>query len=245
MEPLSSEQEVRAYKRLVELHHQSPVPPKESLANLGLFLNRASMSRILFMHNLYAKIVHTHGIVVEFGVRWGQNLALFSTFRTMYEPHNFSRKIVGFDTFEGFPSIATQDGTDQGCQVGALSVTRNYESYLEDLLTTHEQLAPRAHLKKFELVKGDVQNTLSVYLDSHPETIIALAYFDMDLYEPTKFCLEKIKGHLTKGSVIGFDELMLAELPGETVALKELWGLSKYRICRDPISNYQSYFIVE
>jgi len=245
MRTLASEQETTAYEHLLELLHHSPLPPKESLFNLGLFLNRASLGRILFMHNLYSKIVPIHGIVVEFGVRWGQNMALFSTFRNLYEPHNYSRKIVGFDTFEGFPSIAMQDGTSQGSQVGGYSVTSNYESYLDDLLATHERLAPRSHLKKFELVKGDVRNTLPAYLESHPETIISFAYFDMDLYEPTKFCLEMIKPHLTKGSVIGFDELGLADFPGETTALKELWGLSNCRICRDPISNYQSYVVLE
>lgn len=245
MKTLASEQETTAYAHLVELLHDSPLPPKESLFNLGLFLNRASLGRILFMQHLYSKIVPIHGIIVEFGVRWGQNLALFSTFRNLYEPHNYSRKIVGFDTFEGFPSISKHDGTSQSCEVGAYSVTPNYESYLDDLLATHERLAPRSHLKKFELVKGDVINTLPAYLESHPETIISFAYFDMDNYEPTKFCLEMIKPHLTKGSVIGFDELGLADYPGETTALKELWKLSNYRICRDPISNYQSYLVLE
>jgi Macrocin-O-methyltransferase (TylF) len=245
MKSFASEQEIKAYQHLSELLHRAPLPQAESLANLGLFLNRASLSRILFMHELYSKIIHTHGIVVEFGVRWGQNMALLATFRNMHEPHNYSRKIVGFDTFEGFPNVAIQDGSADNSRVGAYSVTQNYETYLEDLLATHEALAPRSHLRKFELVKGDVITTLPAYLARHPETIIALAYFDMDLYEPTKFCLEKIKGHLTKGSVIGFDELLLAEFPGETVALAELWGLSSYRICRDPTSNYQSYLIVE
>jgi hypothetical protein len=127
------------------------------------------------MHHLYSKIVLLHGIVVEFGVRWGQNLALFSTFRNLYEPHNYSRKIVGFDTFEGFPSISIQDGTPPGAQVGGYSVVPNYESYLDELLGTHERLAPRSHLKKFELVKGDVRDTLPAYLQNHPEMIIAFA----------------------------------------------------------------------
>jgi hypothetical protein len=245
MKPFASEQEIKAYEHLSELHHQAPIPQKEILANLGLFLNRASMSRILFMNSLYSKIVHTHGVVIEFGVRWGQNMALFSTFRNMYEPYNFSRKIVGFDTFEGFPNVSQKDGKSSSSREGAYSVTKNYESYLEDLLITQEKLAPRSHLKKFELVKGDVKNTLPDYLKSHPETIIALAYFDMVLHEPTKFCLEKIKRHLTKGSVICFDELALAEQPGETVALMETWGLSNYKLCRDPLSNYQSYLILE
>jgi hypothetical protein len=94
-------------------------------------------------------------------------------------------------------------------------------------------------------VKGDVRDTLPAYLQNNPETIIAFAYFDMDLYEPTKCCLEMIKPYLTKGSVIGFDELALSNWPGETMALREVWGTSNLKICREPISNYQSYVVFE
>jgi hypothetical protein len=36
-------------------------------------------------------------------------MALFTTLRNIYEPYNMSRKIIGFDTFEGFPSVSPQD----------------------------------------------------------------------------------------------------------------------------------------
>ena len=39
---------------------------------------------------------------MEFGVRWGQNLITLNNLRGIYEPFNHSRKIIGFDTFEGF-----------------------------------------------------------------------------------------------------------------------------------------------
>ena len=40
--------------------------------------------------------------------------------------------------------------------------------------------------------------TLRKYLDDHPETIVALAYFDFDLYEPTRKCPDQIKLTLTE-----------------------------------------------
>ena len=80
------------------------------------------------MHELYQKIISVHGIVVEFGVRWGQNLALFSSFRGMYEPYNYNRKIVGFDTFSGFPSVTSKDGDDVVLEIGAYSVEPGYEN---------------------------------------------------------------------------------------------------------------------
>lgn len=235
--------EVEAYRELLELSKRSPIPEREYLANLGLFNVRASFAKMLFMYKMYLKILNTHGVIMEFGVRWGQNLGLLTTFRSMHEPYNFSRKIIGFDTFEGFPSVAPQDGDAELVQVGSFSVTPGYETYLSEVLRAHERLAPRPHITKHELIKGDVMETLPAYLEAHPETIIALAYFDLDLYAPTKRCLELIKPHLVKNSVIGFDELVLDEWPGETQALKEAWGLSGFEILRDPFSSQQSYLV--
>jgi hypothetical protein len=241
----ASNQEVAGYRELAELYERSPIPKGERLANLPLFMTRASVSQLLFMHELYRRAVGVHGVVMELGVRWGRNLAVFEAMRAIYEPHNFSRKIIGFDTFDGFPSVAPEDGDATAVREGALSVSEGYQGYLENVLSAQEKLAPRPHLKKFELVKGDVTKTLPAYLEAHPETIVALAYFDMDLYAPTKVGLELIADRLTKGSVVGFDELALAEFPGETTAVREALGLRNVRIQRSPFSHYQSFLVVE
>ena len=134
-------------------------------------------------------------------MRWGRNLALLTELRNLYEPNNFTRRIVGFDTWEGFPSVAPQDGRNMR-RAWCLTVTENYEQYLESALRSHEKLGRASHIQKFELVKGDVAETLPSYLRDHPETIIALAYLDMDIYEPTKTCLQLIPSHLTRGSIV-------------------------------------------
>jgi hypothetical protein len=97
-------------------------------------------------------------------------------------------------------------------------VSPQYENYLTSLLSVQEQLAPRRHLRKFELVKGDVVKTFPAYLRRQPETVVAFAYFDLDIYLPTKACLRHLRNRLTKGSVLGFDEVCLDQFPGETSA---------------------------
>jgi Macrocin-O-methyltransferase (TylF) len=240
-----SEQEQEARDSITSLFRACPIPENELLSNLGLFTRRQNLSRILFMHELYKRIVAVPGIVIEFGVRWGQNLALFQSFRGIYEPFNHNRKIIGFDTFEGFPSIHPKDGASQVAKQGAYAVTADYEVYLDRVLQYHELESPISHMKKYRLIKGDATHTINEFLKENPETIIALAYFDFDIYEPTYHCLKAIEGHLTKGSVIGFDELNVHDFPGETLALKEAFGLNRYRITRSPISSVQSYVVVE
>jgi len=80
----SSEQEHSYRNRFVELFKDCPIPITSCL-NLGLFMNRQTLSRMLFMHELYQNIINVHGNIVEFGTRWGTNLALFESFRGMYE----------------------------------------------------------------------------------------------------------------------------------------------------------------
>jgi len=240
----SPEEQARRIKFL-QLFKSCPIPERELLSQLGLFTRRQDLSRQLFMHEMYQRIIGVPGIVIEFGVRWGQNLALFSSFRGIHEPYNHTRKIVGFDTFAGFPTVHAKDGTAEIATTGAYGVTDNYDEYLEQVLNYHESESPVSHMKKFELVKGDAGEQTEKYLIAHPETIIALAYFDLDLYEPTKRCLQAIRSHLTKGSVIGFDELNISFFPGETQALKEVLGLDRYRIYRSPYGSSPSYLIVE
>jgi hypothetical protein len=241
----SSAQQLKSRDKLIELFRDCPIPENELIRNLGLFIKRQDISTIIFKNELYKQILGVPGIVIEFGVRWGQNLALFESFRGMYEPYNHYRKIVGFDTFAGFPSVHEKDGHSEITTPGAYSVTDRYEEYLNEILEYHEQQSPISHIKKFELVKGDASVSIEKYLSAHPETIVALAYFDFDIYEPTRKCLEAIGPHLTKGSVIGFDELNDKDFPGETIALREVMGLSKYRLQRCPYMSVPSFLVIE
>jgi len=239
-----SNQETNLRESFLKTYQDSPIPENEILSNLGLFANRQLISKILFLNELYQKIIHTHGVIMEFGVRWGQNLSLFHSFRGIYEPFNHNRKIIGFDTFDGFPSVHEKDGNDPIITKNSYSVTKDYEHYLNNVLEYHQQESPIPHIKKYELVKGDASKTIHEYLKKQPETIIAFSYFDFDIYEPTYECLKAILPHLSKGSIIAFDELNCPAFPGETVAVKELLDLNKLEIKRSPLTGRESYIIM-
>lgn len=237
--------EIAAYKEQVRLLKNCPIPDSEILANIALFMNRSSLSQLLFVEHLYRQILPIHGIILELGVRWGRNLATMITLRNVLEPYNFSRKIVGFDSFAGFPSVSVKDGSDPTISKKALTVTKRYDRYLSSLLGSHERLGLRGHLKRFELCKGDATVTVPEYLKEHPESVIALAYFDFDLYKPTRICLEAIAPFLTKGSIIAFDEACHASFPGETIALREADILSRCCLQRLPFNGFQSFVAIK
>jgi hypothetical protein len=241
----SSPEELAEKNKFYELFKNTPLPEDQLLDNLSLFLRQQSLARILMMDDLYKKILDLQGIICEFGVLWGKTLALFESFRGMYEPYNSTRKIVGFDTFEGFPHVHENDGQSGIIKTGSYATTLGYENYLSEILNYHEKQSPIAHLKKYELVKGDATKTIKTYLENNPETIIAFAYFDFDLYEPTKICLESIIPHLTKGAIIGFDEINFHDFPGETKAFDEVLGINRYKIFRNRNNPIPSYIVYE
>lgn len=238
-----SEREARAALR--SALKEAPIPEAQLTSNLGLFLDAKSLSRVLLMDFLYRKIIETEGVVIEFGTRWGQNISLFQTLRSIYEPFNRHRKVIGFDTFEGFPSVAPEDGKSEMMFEGNLDVGSGYFEFLGRLLAVQEKLNPLSHIQKNFLVKGDGTKTFQSFLKENPQTVVALAYFDFDIYEPTKVCLELLKDRLTKGSVVAFDEVNDPDSPGETIALMEAFGLRNVRLQRFPYASRVSFFVVE
>ena len=76
-----SDKEMQIDKDVLDLFNNCPIPEDQLMENLGLFLNAKNFSRILFMHHIYKQIIDVPGVVMDFGTRWGNNLALFSVFR--------------------------------------------------------------------------------------------------------------------------------------------------------------------
>jgi len=222
---------------------QSPIPKDELMNNIALYLDRRLLSRYLFVNEMYQHILNIHGSIFEFGVRYGQNFSLLTSLRGIHEPYNHNRKLVGFDTWEGFPEVSSNDHK-QRWEKGDFTVPKGYETYLSNMISHHESMAPVSQIKKFELIKGDATNTIFQYLKKHPETIIAFAYFDFDIYKPTKVCLEAILPYLSKGAIIGFDEINVEEWPGETKALREVLG-NRFSIKHSKYRANAGYIIFE
>ncbi len=241
-----SQQEADIRSDFAEHFRRCPIPEQDILNNLGLFVNSKNLARMLFMDHIYRESLDVMGVVMEFGTRWGQNLSLFAALRGIYEPFNRHRKLIGFDTFEGFPSVTAKDNLQSDViRKGALACTDSYETYLEENIRFKELDNPLSHIEKFEIRKGDASVEVERYLEENPETIISLAFFDFDIYEPTLKCIKAISNRLVKGSILAFDELNDHDSPGETLALMETFGLRNVRLKRHRYASRVSYFVIE
>jgi hypothetical protein len=200
-----------------------------------------SINRLFFFNEIYKKIIDIPGVICEFGVQWGAGLAILMNLRNLYEPHNISRKIFGFDTFQGFTALDKKDGPL--VQMGDYKTIDNYRQMLDEILTIHESFTPKPHIKKFALIEGDASKTIDQWLDENPYAILSLCIFDMDVYQPTKDVLIKILPRLTRGSVLVFDELNCDVLPGETLAVQEVLGLNQLKLRKTEFQPFSSYAI--
>ena len=242
---LSSANEKESQEVFTRMLKETPLPNDELLPNLGVYLTSKTLSRVLFFQHIYQQILHTHGAIMEFGVRWGQTLSILSALRGIYEPFNRHRKLIGFDTFAGFRGLAKEDGDKCKCADGSFAVKNGYEDYLSAILQAQENLNPMSHIQRFELVKGDAMETIPKYFKAHPETVVSLAILDFDIYQPTKAALVALKDRMPKGSVLVFDELSDEYFPGETIAVQEVFGLRNLRVQRLPTTARISYAILE
>lgn len=233
METNASPAQLDFRARLEEKFRSTPLPIEHLMCNLGLYIRSSVLVKFLVLNDLYQRILRLPGCIMEFGTWWGQNLVIFENFRAIHEPFNKTRKIVGFDTFTGYLGFSAADPKGDVVAPGGYSVSEGYRAYLQELLAIHEGNNVLGHLRqRHEVIEGDVVKQLPQYLAKHPETVIALAYFDMALYEPTRAALHAIRPHLIPGSVILLDEFSWSEAPGEARAFREVFGDAGYAIER-------------
>ena len=124
------------------------------------------------------------------------------------------------------------------------NVSDSYEMHLSELLGLQEALNPMSHIKRFELVKGNAEETIPQYFVDNPETVVSMAILDFDIYRPTKVALENIRDRMPKGSILVFDELCDPYFPGETLAVDEVFGIRNLKIERLPITARISYAVL-
>lgn len=232
----SAEAQANLREQLITLFKNSPMTPSDSLINLSLYMTSGSVAKLLFLDEIYRKILHLPGIIMEFGVWLGASTVTLENLRAIHEPYNAQRRIIGFDTFEGYPSDVAlaqeKKHFERIIRDRTYSAPENYLEHLKEILDVQEARNPQGHVRKHRLVKGDVRDTVPAFLSEQPETLVALAYFDLATYAPTAACLKALAPYFMPGSIVVFDELGHDQYPGETEAYREFVSGRPFKISR-------------
>ena len=204
---------------------------------IASLLSLPSLQRILNLNYIYDMQLKSSGCILEFGVHYGSSFAQLINLRSIKEPYNYARHIYGFDTFSGFKGVTKSDST---ASEGDFKIKDGYEKYIEKICSIHESFAPKNHLKKFTLIKGDASSSLKKLLSERPDLVVSLAIFDMDIYKPTKQVLKLIKPRLHKGSILVFDEFNCSHFSGETKAVREELDFGNIEFLKSPFLPFNT-----
>ncbi len=240
-----TEKDIEYSKRMEQYFTYSLGTNMDKLRNFTKFVPREKLGMFLAKNEIFKRITNTHGYIIECGVFLGHGLMTWAQLSSIYEPVNHIRRIVGFDTFEGFMKLHDKDGTNAPDFAVEGGLATHALKDLKECIELYDLTRPIGHIPRVELVPGNALQTIPKYVDDNPHLVVALLYLDFDLYEPTKIAIEKFLPLMPKGSIIAFDELNQASWPGETQAVLETIGLRNLRIERFPYTTGLSFAVLE
>ena len=218
---------------------------ENKMENFPKYVRRQNLTRFMVLYEIFKQILDVKGSVIECGVNQGYGLMTWTKLSAIMEPANLTRRIYGFDTFEGFPDISEKDKSSASNHVKPGDLYADTFEEINGLVEIHDSTRFLGHLSKVELIKGDATITIPKFLEDHPHLLVSLLFLDFDLYEPTKAALDNFFPRMPKGSVVAFDELDNPLWPGETQAMIDFCNVNNLEIKRYPYDPYIGYSIIK
>jgi hypothetical protein len=201
--------------------------------------NISRIGKLLSQYEIYKKIIDLPGSIVELGVFKGASISRLMSFRKILE-NDFSREVYGFDTFKNFP--VKKNVKDPKYIKNFLKDFKKEAGppiSKDELITILE----KKNFENYELIEGDVFKTIPKFIKRKKHLKIALLHIDLDLYDGTKFILEKLSKYVVSGGIIMLDDYGLEY--GETKAVDEfLKKNKKLKIRLNSMHQKPSYIIM-
>lgn len=158
------------------------------LENFPKYVRRQHLKRFLAMYEIFKLILPVKGSIVECGVFKGFSLMAWAKLSAMLEPENLTRRIYGFDSFEGFPSVNEKDSNPVATPEQGGFYSNSYDE-LRALIEEYDKDRFLGHIKKVNLIRGDATETIPKFLAENLHLVVSLLFLDFDLYEPTELLL--------------------------------------------------------
>jgi len=236
--------EQKVPQEIAKVFQESPGDVASKLENFPRYIRRQKVTRFIALYEIFKRILPVKGSIIECGVYQGFGLMTWANLSAVLEPNNLTRRIYGFDTFEGFKEARDKDkGKGFVPEQGDLKAD-SYSELLE-LIRIYDSNRFLGHVPKVFLFKGDATITIPQFVKENKHLVVSLLFLDMDLFEPTKVAIGQFFSRMPKGAIIAFDELDNPIWPGETMAVLETVGMGKLRIERFDFDPYIGFAVIE
>ena len=217
---------------------------EKKIENFPKYVKRQNLTRFLALYELYKRILPIKGSIVECGVFRGFGVMSWLKFSSILEPVNLTRRIYGFDSFAGFPSLSKFDKTKIKKELKTGDLFADSKEEILELARINDSTRFLGHIPKVHLIKGDATKTIPEFTKKTPHLLISLLFLDFDLYKPTKVALKNFLPKMPKGAIIAFDELDNPLWPGETQAMLEECGAQNLKIQRLEFDPYIGFAVI-
>lgn len=242
MHGVHSEKDHMFWDGLFSLHEKFPHSDIHKYTHWPVYTKRILMTRFLAHYELFKMTLDLPGSIVELGVSRGVSFFTFHKLLEIFCPTDTTKKVYGFDSFEGLQDFHEKDGASEKSHdkdIGGWSAHEVEEEIFElcKLFNTDNILAR----ERSRLIKGRIQETLEPFLADTPGMRINLLHLDVDLYEPTLYTLRQLWDIVVPGGIIVFDEYGIPPWGGETTAFDQFRAergldiqLKKFNWCLTP-----------
>ena len=227
------------------LFEANPSSWEVKMENFPKYVRRQNMTRYLALYEIFKRQMPIKGSIIECGVNHGFGISAWAKFSAILEPVNLTRRIYGFDTFEGFPGVSEKDMSASSSHVKEGDLAADVHDELTQLIDIYDSTRFLGHVNKVNLIKGDATKTIPQFVEDNPHVLVSLLYMDFDLYEPTKVALEHLLPRMPKGAILAFDELDNPLWPGETLAMLETHAKRPLRIERLDFDPYIGFAVLD
>ncbi len=222
---LRHEPEKLQRKLLEKLYEETGLSVFEMFRNFPVFTPRFNIARFLAHYEIFKKVTNLPGVIIDMGVYRGTSCFTFAKLCEIFCPTDVRKTVYGFDTFEGFTSLADEDGKEdlrQDVKKGGYFGGDTIEKDLELAQKAMNEDKHIRHIDRIELIKGDVSETIPKFVESKGNGLkVVLLNLDLDLYEPTRVALEHFVPLMVQGGIIIVDEYAVDTFGGESKAVDE------------------------
>mgnify|MGYP003627005846 CR=1 FL=1 len=171
------------------------------------------LRKFLVREHFFKMVLELPGDIVEVGVFKGVGFAQLLKLREIFVPAS-NKKVIGFDLF--FQSKEYEEKLNQNdeklneyYQNSQVKMDKGISKesiiyFIEKMKLTNTRLGFNTDI--YQLIEGDVEKTIPVYLKENPGFRISYLYLDLDIDKPTYISLNLLYDRIVRGGIIVLDE---------------------------------------
>jgi len=181
----------------------------------SFFLNNdiERLRKFLVREYFFKMSLDLPGDIVEVGVFKGTGIAQMLKLREIFIPCS-NKKVIGFDLFtqsNNYKKTLNSENlrldefySNSGINIEDGISINDISYFIDKMKLTNTRIGFNTDI--YQLVEGDVEKSIPIYLKENPGFRISYLYLDLDIDKPTYISLNLLYDRVVRGGIIVFDE---------------------------------------